>query len=453
MKNILKNLTGRRSFLKGAAGVGAASWLAEGEADAWQGNVNTNSSPSDLRITDLRYAVLNRAPMRCPIIRIDTNQGVYGLGEVRDGSTEKYALMLKRKILGQNPLQVDKIFRSLKQFGGHARQAGGVVAIEMALWDIVGKVYDIPCYQLLGGKFRDTVRAYCDTTQTNDPVEFGRRMKERLDMGFTFMKMDLGVGLVADQEGTVTQPIGQQLRDMNQVMHFFTGIEITPKGVQAMADYVKEVRGVIGMEVPLAADHFGHIGVNSCIKLGRALEPYNMAWLEDMIPWQFPKQLREIKENIGVPLLTGEDIYLKEPFIHLMEEQAIDAIQPDPSTSGILETKKIGDAAQEFGVPMALHMAGSPIACVMAVHIAAATENFVCMENHSVDIPWWDDLVTGSVRKPIIEKGFYAVPEGPGIGIELNEDVVRQHLDPNNPGYFEPTDEWNEDRVNDRLWS
>jgi L-alanine-DL-glutamate epimerase-like enolase superfamily enzyme len=312
----------------------------------------------------------------------------------------------------------------------------------------------VPCYQLLGGKFRDRIRAYCDTPQSRTPEEFGKRMKERLDLGFTFMKMDLGIGLVAREPNTISQPLGQSPRDTYNTMHFFTGIEVTPKGVQMMADYVAKVREIVGMEVPIAADHFGHIGVNSCIRLGRALEPYNLAWLEDMIPWQFPKQLREIKESISVPLLTGEDIYLKEPFIELLEQQAIDMIQPDLSTSGgLLETKKIGDLAMEYGVPMALHMAGSPIACMASVHCAAATENFLVMENHSVDIPWWDNLVNGSVRKPIIDKGFYTVPEGPGLGIGLNEDVFRQHLHPQKPGYFEPTDQWNRDQVNDRLWS
>ena len=127
-------------------------------------------------------------------------------------------------------------------------------------------------------------------------------------------------------------------------------------------------------------------------------------------------------------------------------------IQPDLLTAGgILETKKIGDACQEYGVPMAMHMAGSPIACMAAVHCAAATENFLVMENHSVDIPWWGDMVNG-VEKPIVNKGFITVPEGPGLGItSLNDEVIKQHL--LEPGYFEPTPEWDKERSNDRLWS
>jgi L-alanine-DL-glutamate epimerase-like enolase superfamily enzyme len=232
----------------------------------------------------------------------------------------------------------------------------------------------------------------------------------------------------------------------------FTGMELTPKGVDAMADYVAQVREVIGYEVPLAADHFGHIGVNSCIRLGRALEKYNMAWLEDMVPWQYTDLLKEIKDNIAVPLLTGEDIYLKEGFETLCKAHAVDIIHPDLATSGgLLETKKIGDMAEEYGVPMAMHFAGTPVSFMANVHCAAATENFLALEHHSVDVPWWEDLVQGD--KPLFHKGFAKVPSRPGLGVTLNDDVMKQHLDPNDKGYFEPTKEWDKDRVNDRLWS
>lgn len=443
----------RRGFLKtfGAAALG--TFWAEEQLQAYQQNVNTNSKPSDLKITDLRVATVVGAPMRCPILRIDTNQGVYGLGEVRDGASKNYALMLKRVILDENPCNIDKVFRKIKQFGGHARQGGGVCGVEMALWDIAGKVYNVPAYQMLGGKFRDRVRCYADTDQSRDPKVFAARLKQRVDeKGFTFLKMDLGVGLVENQPGVLSRPLGTTSREFGNVQHQFTGMELTPKGVEAMAGYVQQVREVLGMEVPLAADHFGHIGINSCIRLGRALEKYNMAWLEDMIPWQYTKQLKEIKDNIDIPLLTGEDIYLKEPFEVLCREGAVDMIHPDLATSGgLLETKKIGDMAQSYGIPMAMHFAGTPISFLANVHCAAATENFLALEHHSVDVPWWEDMVLG--EKPLFSKGFANVPSKPGLGITLNEEVVRQHLDPNDNGYFLPTPEWDRDRVNDRLWS
>src|SRR5437660_1417344 len=274
---------GRRRFLKGMAGVLGASFWADETLEAVPQNVNKNSKPSDLKITDMRVATVARAPMRDPIIRIDTNQGIYGLGEVRDGASATYALMLKSRILGENPCNIDRIFRKIKQFGGESRQAGGVCAIEMALWDLAGKAYNVPVYQMLGGKFRDKIRCYADTTESDDPHIYGDRLKKRKEQGFTWLKMDLGIDLMKNMPGSITRPEGVSITQGANTPHMFTGIELTPKGIETMANFVAVVRDYVGYDVPLSCDHFGHIGVNSCIRLGKALEQYNVAWLEDMI--------------------------------------------------------------------------------------------------------------------------------------------------------------------------
>jgi L-alanine-DL-glutamate epimerase-like enolase superfamily enzyme len=441
----------RRNFLKSAAGVLGASFWADDVLDALPQNTNTNSRPSSLKITDLRIATIRGAPMVDPIIRIDTDQGIYGLGEVRDGASKNYALMLKSRILGENPCDIDRIFRKIKQFGGHSRQAGGVCGIEMALWDLAGKAYNVPIYQMLGGKFRNKIRCYADTTESEDPKIYGKRLRGRRDEGFTWLKMDLGVDLVKDVPGALTAPLGTSMAQGGRTEHMFTGVELTQKGAALMGDFVAAVREAVGMDIPLSCDHFGHIGVNSCIRLGKALEKYNIAWLEDMIPWQRTELWKKITDAVDIPTLTGEDIYLKEGFIELARNHAVDILHPDLATSGgILETKKIGDTIQEYGVPMAMHFAGSPVSCMANVHCAAATENFLVLENHSVDVPWWSDLVEG-VEKPIVNRGFITVPEKPGLGVTLNDEVMKKHL--LEPGYFEPTPQWNTDRSNDRLWS
>lgn len=414
-------------------------------------NVNAYSRPSELRITDMRIAVVGYGGWRWPLIRLDTNQGICGLGEVRDGASKNYALMLKSRLLGENPCDVDRLFRRIKQFGYHGRQGGGVCGIEMALMDLAGKAYGVPAYQLAGGKFRDSVRIYCDTPSTPDAKEMGERLKERVGRGFTFLKMDVGIQLCRGIPDAVQAPAG--MLETQQVMHPFTHIHLTDKGIEAMCQYVETVRSVIGYEAPLAADHFGHIGIESCIRLARALDRYRLAWLEDMVPWQFTDQYVRLSNSCETPICTGEDIYLKEGFADLFEERAISVVHPDLATSGgILETKKVGDFAQEHGISMALHMAGSPVAAMASVHCAAATENFIALENHSVDLEWWDDLVVG-VDKPIIQNGYIPVPQGPGLGIELNEEVVKEHLRPEDPGYFEPTPEWDKEHAWDRLWS
>lgn len=186
----------RRSLLKGAGlgltGLSLASLVGaqvEEQVAYVTQNVKRSSRPSDLKITDLRIAVVRRAPMRCPLIRIDTNQGISGYGEVRDGASERYALMLKSRLLGQNPCNVERVFKRIKQFGHHARQGGGVSGVEMALWDLAGKAYGVPVYQMLGGQYRDRIRLYADT-----PDGSIDGLKRRMAQGFTFLKYDCGSG-------------------------------------------------------------------------------------------------------------------------------------------------------------------------------------------------------------------------------------------------------------------
>ncbi len=418
-----------------------------------EANVNTNSRPSELKITDMRIVNLKGVPFRTTIIRIDTDQGISGYGEVRDGGSETYALMLKSRILGENPCNVDKLFRKIKQFGHHARQAGGVCGIEMALMDLAGKVYDVPAYQLAGGKFRDRILCYCDTPSEKSGIAMGKRLRERMNQGFGFLKMDVGIGLLRGIEGTLVSPPG--MLQTSEIMHPFTGIQVTDKGIDLLCQYVAEVREEIGSEVPLAVDHFGHIGVESCIRLGKALDQFSLAWYEDMVPWQLTDQWKRLAESVDTPVCTGEDIYLKENFMPLFESRAIAVAHPDlASSGGILETKKIGDLAQEHGVAMALHMAMSPVAALAAVHCAAATENFMVLENHSVDeIDQWSQLVEG-LPVPLIEDGHIAVPEGPGLGLTgINEEVLRDFVDSERPGIFESTTIWDDERAHDRLWS
>ena len=183
----------------------ATANIAETVAD----NVRTASSPSELRITDMRVAEIVGAPFTSALIKIYTNQGIVGLGEVRDGASATYALMLKSRLLGENPCDVDRLFRRIKQFGGHGRQGGGVSAVEIALWDLAGKAYGVPIYQMLGGRFRDKVRIYCDTdAEKPSGTETGKRLKARMDLGFTFLKMDLGLMQIADIPGAVVAPAG-----------------------------------------------------------------------------------------------------------------------------------------------------------------------------------------------------------------------------------------------------
>lgn len=443
----------------------------------------TPEQRQNLVITDMRFCDIDGMPKRCTLIKIYTNvEGLVGYGEVRDAATKTYAAICKSRILGENPCNVDKIFRRIKQFGGHSRQGGGVSGIEVALMDLAGKAYGVPCYQLLGGKFRDKIRVYCDTDVEGRHTghDMGLALKARMEAGFTFLKMDLGIGLLIDEPGTLTAPLGflEELKtygkhsvnaphgsmdysqmtkksyEVNTVAHPFTGIHLTEKGLDMLENYVREVRDVIGYDVPLAVDHFGHICVEDCIRFLRRVEKYNLAWVEDLAPWHFTEHYVRLRNSTTVPIATGEDIYLKENFEPLMKAGGVSLIHPDVlTTGGMLETKKIGDMAYDYGVAVALHMAESPIGAMAAVHVGAALPQLMCMEYHSVDVPYWQDVVNGLPR-PLIDHGFITVPDAPGLGIEsLNEELIEKLVCKNIPGVWEPTDNWDNDICNDRLWS
>src|SRR5664279_908459 len=461
----------RRNFLKKAALGGIAlgglmNLSIEDTIAQTTSKVQRSSSPSELKITDMRYA-LTGAMGGTAIIRIDTNQGIYGLGEVRDAADPRYALMLKSRILGLNPCNVEMIFKIIKQFGGMSRQAGGVCAVEMALWDLCGKAYGVPAWQLLGGRYRDKIRLYADTPEAETPEEQKKLIKYRTeDQGYTWLKMDLSIGELVNIPGTlVNQKFWMDNGDLKQwqgnymsyenTKHPFTQIQITDKGLDELARIVENVRNIVGYEIPLSTDHFGHFDLNNGIRLGRALEKYRLAWMEDIISWEYTDQWKTMSDALETPLLTGEDIYLLKNFKPLIDIHAVDIVQPDLSTSGgLLETKRIGDYAEEHGIAMILHQAGTPVSFMAGVHCAAATQNFLALEHHNIDLPWWESLVKTTDGRKLITKGFANLPlTAPGLGIELNDDVVKEHLHASDKSYFAPTPQWNDKRSHDRVFS
>jgi len=295
----------RRSFLRKAAlgGVALGGLLHLSTEDTiaqTTRNVSRASSPSDLKITDLRVAEKGgRGSIPNRIIRIDTNQGIYGLGDIRDGSDQRFALFLKSKIVGLNPCNVEMIFKVIKQFGGHGRQGAGVSAVEMACWDLCGKALNVPVWQLLGGRYRDKIRIYADTPEDRDPAVELEKLKKRLtEHNFTWLKMDLGIHQISNQEeGLVNYKYwnenGGSIRnwymgrpyanggftDYWKQDHQFTQVQVTDKGLEEIAAVVENVRNVVGTEVPLSVDHFGHMDMNQMIRLGRAVEKYRLALL------------------------------------------------------------------------------------------------------------------------------------------------------------------------------
>jgi L-alanine-DL-glutamate epimerase-like enolase superfamily enzyme len=335
----------------------------------------------------------------------------------------------------------------------------------MALWDLCGKAYNVPAWQLLGGRYRDSIRLYADTPESSNAEEQLKRIKFRTEtQGYNWLKMDVSINKLLDIPGTLVnkemlkqggnQWSGPYMSYAN-TKHPFTGIQITEKGLDELAKLVDNVRSMVGDEIPISTDHYGHFDLNNSIRLGKALDKYRLAWLEDMVPWQMTDQHKTITDALETPTTTGEDIYLLEYFKPLIDTHAVDIIHPDlASSGGLLETKRIGDYAEEKGISMAMHQAGTPVSFMANVHCAAATQNFLALEHHSVDLVWWEDMVKTTDGRKMIDKGYAPVPlTAPGLGIELVDEVIKQHLDKRDTTYFAPTKDWDQKRSHDRTWS
>jgi len=369
---------------------------------------------------------------------------------------------------------VEMLFRLIRQFGGHARQGGGVSAVEMALWDLTGKAYGVPCWQLLGGRYRDRIRMYAYVPRHDGPNmdvdKFKEEIKFRIEeLGITWFKMYPSLSWVSNIPGTTVNDKFWQTPEFRnsyspiqtgelRTKQPFTQIQITEKGLDELAKYVDQVRSIIGWDIPLGSDGFGNYDVNTAIRVGQALDPYRLAWLEDFFPMDYIDQWKAVTDAVNTPTLTGEDIYLRDQFFKLIDNHAVDIIQPDLATSGgLLETKIIGDYAELKGVPMIMHFAGTPVSFMANVHCAAATNNMLALEmpnNGSLDNPWWEEMVITTDGRKLFDKGFANVPlDAPGFGIELNDEIVKQHLNPNNKSYFTPTPEWDSSNSSDFLWS
>lgn len=431
----------RKSFLKtsAASAMGYSGMAVSGLA---YNPKNSYSRPSDLEITDIRGCVI-AANYDYPIIKIYTNQDIVGLGEVRDAGWISQALMMKPYLVGKDPLDIASILDSIRHLTGNGRYGGGYSAVDIALMDIAGKAMGWPCWRLLGEKYRDEVPVYADTFGSTDLDKYEKLMEARLDKGFQHYKMDLRPWYLEDIEGA-------------QVAVGDSRSLPTQKGLEIWGEYVERIRGVVGYDVTLGADHFGYMTADSGIALGEFMadSKYSLAYIEDVVHFSRFNSVninKELTAGSPTPTLGFEDLFGFEGFVPFIQERAIDIIHPDPLTSGgMIETKKIADYADKYGIKTMLHCAGSPIGSIAMVHLAATIREFISLENHALEMPWWGDLVTG-IEKPIIHKGgFIPVPEGPGLGLEFNEEVAEKYLREEkylteyNPGLFEPTPEFDQ---------
>jgi L-alanine-DL-glutamate epimerase-like enolase superfamily enzyme len=430
----------RRNFLRGlgATTVGAAG-LAASTSPLGVAMAGITPGEKGLYITDLCTATLTGLNTNCTIIRIDTNKGISGYGECRCEDLNSLSELrgLKSTILGMNPTQVDKVFDAIRGYGDGAsnktitpRHTGGMCAIECACWDITGKVHKVPVWKLLGRKVRDRVRFYCDTPQQSSISAMQTEVQKRLDMGITWFKTDLQRSYLTNGTDYVLQ---------TRTGYPYQCITVNQSGFDKWAQYIAAYRKLIGT-APLSTDHYqnyasnSNLDVESAVKLANLMADSSLqgmygGWMEDIIAWYYPDQLKQVADATTMPILTGEDMFCIEELKPYVDAGAIDYFHPDQSTfGGIHQTRLAAQYAYSKGIRTAMHMSGSPFTLACSLHIAAGIPEFLAMEHHYLDLSWYDSLVDGLVKPILQPDGCAIVPDGPGLGITPNESAMKAHL-------------------------
>jgi gluconate/galactonate dehydratase len=388
----------------------------------------------DVEITDVQTAMVD-GNFPWTLVRVYTDAGIVGTGEAYWGAGVPELIERMRPfVVGENPLDVDRIYEHLVQkMSGEGSLAGVTVTaisgIEIALHDLAGKVLGVPAYQLLGGKYRDRVRVYCDChagegegqatsdaasgEQRDPPAEAhpaaNAREAERVveELGYDALKFDLDV------------PSGQEADRANRHLR---DAEIDHK-----VEIVAAVTDAVGDQADVAFDCHWSYTAGSARRLAGALEPYDVWWLEDPVPPENHDVQRAVTRDTTTPIAAGENVYRIHGHRTLLEDGAVDVLAPDvPKVGGMRETRKIATLADTAYVPLALHNVSSPVGTVASAHVAAAIPNAMAVEYHSYELDWWGDLVASP--SPVIEEGTITVPEEPGLGLSLDLDVLAEHL-------------------------
>jgi len=397
-----------------------------------------------IKITDLRCAIIGRNP----VVRVVTDQGISGYGQAE--STKAYlkpmVLFYKDYIVGEDPTDVERVLLKVRRLGAFKPWGAAVSAIEIALWDIAGQVAGVPVYKLLGGKIRDRVRIYNGAVRfpmtghmPQDYAETMAKMKAAKE-GFTLIKQAVGF-----HDPAMMRAIPNAWYDEPRTgaPHSDRGM-MTERGIEHVIACVEAMKKVLGDEIGLALDCGPGWTVKDAITFARAMEPFHIAWLEDLItgdytPYPNADLFREVTVSTTVPIHTGEEIYLRENFKDLVEKQAINVVGPDPEdVGGIAELKWIAEYADIHGIQIAPHgIFDGLIGLAAHVQVAATLpQNYIAFEYPVGQPEWWYEIVEG-LPNPIVERGFIDVWDRPGLGVTFNVQASKSHLSDEDRHFFD----------------
>ena len=366
-----------------------------------------------MKITHIGSVLLK--PTGWVLIKVKTDEGITGIGEAYHGAGVHQIAVderLTKPLIGQDPRNVDKLFRDMmSSMSASGFYQGAVMSaisgIESALWDITGQAAGVPIWQLLGGKFRDKIRIYndCHAGETEKPEAYAAKAREVEARGFTAIKFDI-------------DPLPSRRDRYNRC--------ISNDDIAHYVEVVTAVRESLDSNTDLAIDAHWFYAPVDILKIAHAFEDLDLLWLEDPIPPENIAAMEGVTKSTRTPICTGENFYTRFGFRDLIETQAADIISPDMAKAGgLLEGRRIADLADMYYIPIAPHNIGSPVQTVANCHVMAAVPNFLVLEFHHLDNPFWEGIVN---EGPLIQEGHIDVPNLPGLGVTLNEDLLKNNF-------------------------
>ena len=410
-----------------------------------------------MKITNVSTAVVE-SNFDWTIIKVETDEGITGYGEAFLGPGLTAAIAeFGRILIGEDLRSLDRIMRRMK--GSVVYVSPGLTAhascgIETALLDCIGKRYGMPVWQILGGKYRDAVTIYADChggealesidcmlvprtphwmrkgedsserqsivslkhhgwdaseKETLTADSYAARAQQMANRGFHILKFDVDV------------PTPYETDEYNR--------DLSRMEIAYAVELVGAVRQAVGREMGLAIDCHWNYGVETAVQLARALEPFELMWLEDPVPPENIRAIGEVQRNTRTTIATGENHYTALQIQQLIVEAGLRVLAPDVQKIGLWEGRKIADIAGLHYVNLTMHNISGPIGTMAGVHLCAAVPNVIGLEWHAASVPFFDKLVKGS-EGPLIQEGKIKVTDTPGLGIELDEDVAYRYRKP-----------------------
>ncbi|MFH1084749.1 MAG: mandelate racemase/muconate lactonizing enzyme family protein [Chloroflexota bacterium] len=386
-----------------------------------------------MKITDIQITPpLGAANRNWVLLRLLTDEGLVGMGEWAPGAAPGALAGLRARLIGQDPLNINRLHYSSQPERGLWGLGGLGAGVEIALWDLMGKKLGVPMHTLLGGKLRDRVRVYCDchagafwtpeeyaerwrTVRASgqldpayEPAAYAAMARRVAAEGFTAIKFDVDVA----------NPWKLDVYDRS----------ISRREHAHIIDCITAARDALNPAVDLAVDLHGSFNLADALRICKDVEPLDLLWLEDPIRWEHGNvdALRKLCMQTETPICTGEILYGANAHRALIESEACDLLEPDiPRSGGAIEVRRIAELAEMHFMSIAPHNMTSPITAIAAAHICATIPNFLALEYHSLNIPLWSRMLT--TGHPI-EQGYITVPDGPGLGIALDEAAIARHL-------------------------